>query len=308
MNVGTCFPLQGKIETEALSVVLLQMSPAKGALTLEDVDKNIDKVIEMIKRSATAMPGFDLILTPEIILDGSSPDHTKSLVTLDGPQVQRLKDICKELKIWGVFGAFADLKDGAYLRNVAITINDKGEIVNVYSKTNPWIPRENSTAGDEIQVFEGPKGSRIATIICSDGDYIDTWREAAAKGANVIVRISDYMTPYQEAYELTNRAGAYFTRTYVLATNTCEMDPGFCLFGNSMVVSPEGTVITKAPEGIPYILKADIYPGLCDHIKTQSLMGNLEWQGNHRGAASPDTPGTGKDKSSLYTYLKGGQS
>lgn len=303
MNIGTCFPLQGKIETEALSVVLLQMSPKKGAENLDDVDENIDKVIGLIRKSVVAMPGLDLIVTPEIILDGSSSDHTKSLVTLDGPQVKRLRDICKELKIWGVFGAFADLNDGTFMRNVAITINDNGEIVNVYSKTNPWIPRETSTAGDEIQVFEGPKGARIATIICSDGDYIDTWREASYKGANVIIRISDYMTPYQDAYELTNRAGAYFTRTYVVASNTCEMDDGFCLFGNSMVVGPEGNVITKAPEGIPYILKADLYPGLCDHIRTHSLMGNLEWQGNHRGASSPDNAGVGKDKS-MYEFLK----
>lgn len=303
MNIGSCYPLTGKIETEALSVVLLQMGVGIEANTMEDVDKNIDKVFSMIDRASIGLPGFDLVVTPEIILQGFGENFMNTGLTKDCPQMKRLQAKCKELKIWGVFGAFMDYEDGKFVRNCAITINDEGEIVNIYAKSTPWIPMEPSTPGDEIQVFDGPKGSKMATIICSDGDYQDSWREASAKGANVIVRISDYMTPYQDAYEITNRAGAYFNRAYVIATNTCEMDGEFCLFGKSMVVNPDGNIITMAPEGLPYILKADIYPGLCEHIRKNAFMGNLIWQGEHRGASSPDCDGVGRDKS-MYTYLK----
>lgn len=303
MNIGSCFSLPGKIETESLSVVILQMSPKISAATIEDVDKNIDKVFEYIDRATIGMPGFDLVMTPEIILNGFGAEFYKTALTVDGPQMQRLKDKCKQLGIWAVFGCFIDKEDGEFVRNCAVTINSEGEIVNIYEKTTPWIPLEPSNPGDEIQVFDGPKGSKIATIICSDGDYQDSWREAAVKGANVILRISDYMTPYQDAYEITNRAGAYFNRCYVVACNTCEMDEGFSLFGRSMVVNPDGNVITEAPVGIPYILKADLYPGLCSHIQKQSAMGNLIWQGKHRGAASPACPGVGKDKT-MYEGLK----
>lgn len=303
MNTGTCYSLSGKIETEALSVVLLQMSAPVEAQTMEDVDKNIDKVFAMIDRATIGMPGFDLILTPEIILNGFNGEHFMHTgLTRECSQMKRLQKKCKDLKIWAVFGGYVDFEDGKFVRNCAITINDEGEIVNIYAKTTPWIPMEASTPGDEIQVFDGPKGAKMATIICSDGDYQDSWREASAKGANVICRISDYMTPYQDAYEITNRAGAYFNRAYVLATNTCDMDGGFSLFGKSMVVNPDGMVITMAPEGIPYILKADIYPGLCEHMRVNSPMGNLIWQGEHRGAGSPDYPGVGRDRS-MYTYL-----
>jgi predicted amidohydrolase len=303
MNIGNCFRLNGKIETEALSVVLLQMSPALSAANPEDVDKNIDKIFEYIDRATIGLPGFDLILTPEIVLNGFGEKFYLSALTLDSPQIQRLKDKCRQLGIWAVFGVFIDFKDGKFVRNCAVTINSDGEIANVYAKSTTWIPVEPSTPGDEIQVFDGPKGSRIATIICSDGDYQDSWREASEKGANVICRISDYMTPYQDAYEITNRAGVFFNRCYVVATNTSEMDEGFALFGRSMAVNPDGNIIAEAPIGIPYVLKVDLYPGLCDHIKTQSLMGNLSWQGNHRGASSPDSNGIGRDKS-MYTYLK----
>jgi amidase/formamidase len=303
MNAGNCYPLNGTIQTEALSVVLLQVSPALSASSTGDVDKNIDKIFEYIDRATYGLPGFDLLLTPEIVLNGFSAEFYKSAVTLGSSQVQRLKDKCRDLEIWAVFGIVIDLEDGVFPRNCALTIGPDGEIVNLYVKTTTWIPVEPFTPGDEIQVFDGPKGSRIATLICSDGDYVDAWSEAAHKGANVIVRISDYMTPYQDAYEITNRAGAYFNRLYVLATNTSEMDESFCLFGRSMVVSPDGNIITEAPVGVPYILKADIYPGLCDHIQKQAFMGNLRWQGHHRGASSPETGGIGRDKS-IYAHLK----
>jgi amidase/formamidase len=305
MNIGNCFSLNGKIETEALSVVLLQMLPEVEATCPEEVDKNIDKVFAFIDRATNGFPGFDIIVTPEIILNGFCGTFYKGALKRNSPQIQRLKDKCKTLGIWGVFGLMMDFEDGTFARNCALTINADGEIADIYSKTTPWIPVEPSSPGEEIKVFDGPKGSRIGVIICSDGDYQDSWSEAAYKGANVIVRISDYMTPYQDAYEITNRAGAYFNRCYVLATNTSGMDDNFCLFGRSMVVNPDGGIITQAPDNVPYIIKADIYPGLCDHIQTQALMGNLLWQRQHRGASSPDDKGlgAGQDKS-VYTYLK----
>jgi amidase/formamidase len=303
MNVGTSFALNGTVETEVLSAVLLQMSPAVLDSGPEATDRNIDKIFEYLDRATFSFPGFDLALTPELIVNRPGGDMSVCSLTLGSPQVERLKQKCRELRIWAVFGLFLDLEDGLFAHNCALTINDEGEIANLYCKTNPWLPMEPFTPGDEIQVFEGPKGSRLSTIICADGDYLQTWAEAAHKGANVICRISDYMTPFQEAYEITNRAGAYFNRAYVLATNTAEMDSGFCLFGRSMAVSPEGAIIAEAPVYSPYIFKVDLYPGLCDHIRQQSFMGNLAWQTHHRGASAPGERGLGRD-ASFYEHLQ----
>jgi amidase/formamidase len=107
--------------------------------------------------------------------------------------------------------------------------------------------------------------------------------------------------------EITNRAGDYFTRCYVLATNTSGIDESFCNFGRSMAVNPDGKIISEAPVGLPFILKVDVYPGLRDHIQKQALMGNLTWQWHHRGASSPETGGLGKNKS-MYIHLQGKRS
>jgi predicted amidohydrolase len=302
MGIGTNFAVPGEATTQVLTAVLLQLHIKKEAMTMEEVNENIDYVFENIDRASRGMPGFDLVITPEIVLHGVSENSVKLGLTRDSPEVKRLQDKCRQLKIWGVFGAMMNMEDGSFCGNCAITINSDGEIVNIYQKTNPWIPYEMDTPGDEIQVFDGPKGSRMATIVCSDGDYQDTWREAGAKGANVIVRISDYMNPGQTAWDITNRAGAYFNRAYVLAVNTAGFDSEFCLFGKSMVVNPDGLVITQAPEGINYMLKADIYPGLCDYYKKNSYGGDMIWGGKHRGASCPDCAAEGGKDRSMYTY------
>lgn len=303
MNVGNCFPLNGTIETECLSVAFFQMSLEKVPENREEVMLNVDKILAWIERAVTGFPGIDMIVTPEASLNGVGPHASNCCITLDGPELQRLKEAAKTYEIWLAVGACVDEQDGNFYKNCAITINDQGEIVDVYRKVTPWNPVEPSSPGDEIRVFEGPKGARIASIICSDGDYQDNWREAAAKGANVILRLTTYMTPFENAYEITNRAGAYFNKVYVVAANTSEFDNCYALFGRSMVVNPDGDIIEEAPVGIPYIFKADLYPGICDAIQTQGLMGDLKWLRNHRGAASPDTFGKGRD-TSMYTYLE----
>lgn len=306
MNYGSCFPIPGEIKTKCLSVALFQMPVKKAVTKLDDIPTNVAEISKWMRRTVIGLPGVDLMVTPETALHGFSPTAHNYPVTLDDDNIAQLKAVCKELRVWLVFGAYIDLKNGEPVQNAAITINDKGEIVNVYTKTNPWNPIEPTYPGSEIKVFDGPKGSRIATIICSDGDYIDTWKEAAYKKANVIIRISAYMTPYERVYETTNKAGAYFNKCYVLSTNECGLDDAYCWFGNSMAVNPDGDIYAQAPLQAPYTLKCDVYPGLADAIQKQALMGDLNYLGNHRGGTNPNAAHgkkMGFDKS-LYDFKK----
>jgi len=307
MNYGTCFPITGEIKTECLSVALLQMSVKKPTRSYEDIDENIANLFKWMERTVAGLPGVDFMITPETALHGFSPLAAKLPIKLSDDKFMRIAQKCKELQVWLTVGAIIDKEDGSPVQNGAITFNNQGEMIDVYTKTNPWNPLERNYPGSEIKVYEGPKGAKIATIICADGDYQDTWREAEYKGANVIVRISAYMTPYEKAYEITNRAGAYYNRCYVLATNEVGLDEAYCWFGNSMAVNPDGEVFASAPTGIPWVLKCDVYPGLADKIKTQSLMGYTNYLANHRGGANPLTHKNGRmglDKS-MYSYING---
>lgn len=302
MNIGSTYALNGKFETETLSVCMAQISP-KSAHTWEDVVQNTNQILEYMDRASAGFPGFDLFMVPECCFQGYALGDWVSLaLTLDSEPIRKVRAKCKELGVWGVFNPWLKPDDGKFVQNTAIIINDQGEIVHKYVKMNPWLPGEPTCPGTECPVTPGPKGSKLATIICSDGDYPESWREAAYNGANVILRVSHYMAPYDNAWEITNKAGAYCNQCYVLACNSCGIDECYTYFGDSMAVNPDGTIFAQAPKGIPWLLKADVYPGIIDQMRKQQGAYDFMWQFRHRGGACPDYKGQGKDVSVYNAY------
>ena len=186
-------------------------------------------------------------------------------------------------------------------------INDQGAGVQQSCKMNPWIPTERHYPGWECPVTPGPKGSRIATIVCADGDYPEIWREAAYNGANVIVRITHYMNPWEEAWKLTNRCAAYCNQAYVIGCNCYGVEHACAAFGNSMIINPDGNIITEAPMMVPYVLKADLYPGLVDKLRESSGINSFLYSFRHRGAACRDLGGHGEQRNQYRAYDFGGE-
>lgn len=297
----------GKTETEVLSVVCAQLEPIHAAC-MEEVNQNIDHIIEYMEIGARGFPGYDLFVSPEFGVQGMHPIKRHNVVlTLDSPEVQRLKDACARLQVWGIFSVILRIEDKQEPGNAAIMINDKGEVVHRYFKMNPWIPTERHYPGWECPVTPGPKGSRIATIVCADGDYPEIWREAAYNGANVIVRITHYMNPWEEAWKLTNRCAAYCNQAYVIGCNCYGMEHACAAFGNSMIINPDGNIITEAPMMVPYLLKADLYPGLVDKLRESSGINSFLYSFRHRGAACRDLGGHGEQKNQYRAYDFGGE-
>ena len=73
----------------------------------------------------------------------------------------------------------------------------------------PWVPLEPWQPGDlGVPVCDGPKGSRLSLIICHDGMLPEAAREAAYRGANVILRTAGYTYPIQHSWQITNQTNA----------------------------------------------------------------------------------------------------
>ena len=74
-----------------------------------------------------------------------------------------------------------------YIENKAISINEHGEIENVFFKNKPVPIVEGSVPGDgEIPVMQTDIG-RIATSICYDADFPPLMRKAGKKNADLLV-------------------------------------------------------------------------------------------------------------------------
>ena len=306
MNTGNLFALNGKIVTEALSVCCVQFAPI-GAQTMEEVNENTELVLDYLDTAVSAFPGVDLVVFPEACFQGFAPvNFEEAMLEEDSPQIRRVQERCRALSVWSVVNPLLRSESGKCYVNTAFVINDQGDIVHRYVKMNPWIPFENSVPGKECTVCDGPKGSRLGVIICADGDYPEIWRETAYRGANVIIRPTHYMDPWYNAWELTNRASAYFNQVYVVGANCsgfAKNETRSC-FGRSMIVGPDGNIITEACNGGPGIIKADLYPGIIDRMRSQAVHSSPMYSFCHRGASCPDCGGKGDPSMGYTAYQK----
>lgn len=301
MNIGNVYAMSGEFTVQAMSTVVLQIAPVT-AKDMADVNANIDQICDWMERAVGGFPGVDLIVTPEFGCQGIGPDWKNVLLDLDSPEVGRLLAKCKELNVWGVFSVLVKEYGDHKARNMAILVNNQGEIALKYCKMNQFVPVDWSYPGDSCPVVDGPKGSRIALIICADGDYPEVWREAAYNGANVIVRITHYMAPYDKGWEITNKAGAYCNQIYVVGSSCVDINGTGTNIGHSMILNPDGTVITEAPLGLPWMIKADLYPQIVDKIRTEAVQNNFIWSYRRRGAAHPEVAGVGRPLSDYNAY------
>lgn len=267
--------------------VLVQFGP-KSANTMEDVNYNTDRIIEYMERACTGFPGIDMIIFPECCFQGMAPNNwVKVALSWDSEPIKRVQAKCKELEIWGCFDPWILNKERKGIENTCIIINDKGEIVHKYVKMNPWFPYEPTLPGHEVPVCKGPKGARIATLICADSRYQEVWREAVANGANVVIHVSHWMGPFGNMQKLSNQAGALFNNVMVLACNSVGMDECFNYPGGSMVCNGFGDILQEIPEGVEGMIYWPFAP-LTEDVQHQVVpMMALEWESRHRGAMTP---------------------
>lgn len=296
--------MSAEIGNGVLSAVLVQFSP-RSAKTMEDVDYNTDRILEFMERAVTGFPGIDLIVFPECCFQGMAPNlWIKVALKMNSEPIRRVQKKCKELEIWGVFNPWVWPDSGEFIENTAIIIDDEGNIVHKYVKMNPWLPWESTNPGRSCGVCRGPKGAVLAVIICADSSYQEIWREAVHNGANVILHVSHWMGPYEWTWKLSNQAGAYFNSVYVLAANSVGMDEAFIYCGDSMVVSPNGEIISEAPLGIEWMLRADISPLANTMVLSQNAGIDRVWDSAHRGASAPGQNGYGLGYEDYTVYNK----
>ena len=283
-----------------LSVSCVQFDPIS-ANTMDDVDRNTDRILEYMDRAAVGNPGTDIVVFPECCFQGcAAVNWIKVALTLDSEPVRRVREKCRDLQMWGIFNPWIKPDDGTFIENLAIVVDDEGEIVGKYVKMNPAVPFEQTKPGREMTIIEGPQGAKMAILICSDSQYPELWREAGYKGANVAFHISHWLCPFEEQWEITNRAGALYGGYPVIAVNSFGTDEGFSSFGNSMVVAANGHVNYLAPQ-MPCIFSTTVAPAAAEAARINGMV-KAPWSSYHRGAACPDQNGIGLDYSDYAIY------
>ena len=227
--------------------------------------------------------------------------NPRIMCSLDGPEVSALRQACRGNDIWGCFSLMEHNPAGNPY-NSGILVSNKGEIALYYRKLHPWVPVEPWEPGDlGIPVVTGPKGAKVALIICHDGMFPEMAREAAYKGAEIMLRTAGYTAPIRESWRFTNQANAFCNLMITANVCMCGSDGTFDSMGEGMIVNFDGTILAHATSSRPNeIITAEVRPDLVREARIHWGVENNIYQLGHRGftavaAGAQDCP---------YTYMR----
>ncbi len=239
----------------------VRMALAQFESVLGEVEANIAKACQDI--AAAGEQGADIICFPEMFTTGYNlaviGSRMKDLaLSLDSPEVNRLRAAAREAGIW-VVAPFAELRPGyATPFNSAVVIDAQGEIRGSYAKTHLWaLEQDYFELGSEFPVFAAPFG-RFGVMICYDAGFPEVCRILGQQGAEFVFMPSAWRIQDKDIWDLNIPQRALENILYVVAVNRFGYEHGVFLFGNCKVADPRGRIIADFPLGEPGLFFVDI--------------------------------------------------
>ncbi len=281
MPVGTVF---SSPDTVGVAVVNY---PAPVLESRDAVLDNCRALADYVAVTKRGYPGLDLIVFPEYSTQGFHPTRWQELtVDCPGAETAILADACRRHAVWGVFSLTGERNPDGNPWNTCIVVDAAGDIVLRYRKILPWCPQEPWFPGDRTMVVEGPKGLRLGTIICYDGDVPEIVRDTVAKGAELVVRIQGYMYPNREQQRLVAQVRALDNLAYVAVANLAGRDLTYSYFGHSCIVDFDGRMLAECstvPGEVQYaVLSVSAIRDARRHWRSENHLFNLL----HRGSTA----------------------
>ena len=282
-----------------IGMVQLQLPIVK---TTTDLAEQTQKIVEMVGKARRNMATMDLVVFPEYALHGLSMDTNPEIMcSIDGPEVAALKQACVDNEIWGCFSVMEN-NPGGNPYNSGIIVDDSGNLKLYYRKLHPWVPVEPWEPGDlGIPVIEGPKGAKLALVICHDGMFPEVAREAAYQGAEIMLRTAGYTAPIRDSWKFTNQSNAFCN--LMITANVCMSgtDGTFDSMGEGMIVNFDGTILAHGSNGrTDEIITAEVRPDLLREARANWGVENNIYQLGHRGYVAVK----GGAQDCPYTYMK----
>lgn len=268
--------------------------------TKSDLDAQTKRICDLVAKAKHGNPGMDLVVFPEYALHGLSMNTNPEIMCdLNGPEVTAFKRACTENKIWGCFSIMEHNPRGNPY-NSGLIVDDRGELQLYYRKLHPWVPVEPWEPGDlGVPVCTGPKGAKLALIICHDGMFPEMAREAAYKGAEIMLRTAGYTAPIRHTWRVTNQANAFCNLMYTASVCMCGSDGTFDSMGEGMFVNFDGTVLVQGSHRPDEIIACELRPDLAREARRVWGVENNIYQFGHRGYVAVK----GGARDCPYTYM-----
>jgi formamidase len=269
--------------------------------TPQDLARQTARIVELVGKARRNLSTMDLVVFPEYALHGLSMDINPAIMcALDGPEVAAFTQACRDNAIWGCFSIMEANPDGNPY-NSGLIIDDQGELKLYYRKLHPWVPVEPWEPGDlGIPVIDGPRGCKLSLIICHDGMFPEMAREAAYKGAEIMLRTAGYTAPIRQAWRFTNQSNSFCNLMVTANVCMCGSDGTFDSMGEAMIVDFDGSIIAEGTTGrADEIITAEVRPDLVREARANWGVENNIYQLGHRGF----TAVAGGAQDAPYSYM-----
>jgi deaminated glutathione amidase len=231
-----------------------------------DRGRNLETADRLVREAAAA--GATLVVLPEHFdLRGTDDDYVRGAEPLDGPTVERVRELARELGIDLVAGSITERRAGhEKASNTSLHAGPDGELHAVYRKIHlfdvtvgetEYRESDSGEPGDELVVTETADGTKLGLTVCYDVRFPELYRILALQGALVATVPANFTRTTGEAHwEVLLRARAIENQLFVIAPGQSgEHPPGMPAYGNSLIVDPWGEVLARAPgEGETFVV------------------------------------------------------
>ena len=217
-------------------------------------DVNREKMITIIDKIKTEKPNIRLILFPETILGyyyrPSNPSEYQNTIaeTIPGITTNEISAKAIEHQVYISFGMVE--KDGEDLYNAQVLIGPDGGIKPVYRKMQlgSWDEENGFKAGDAINVYP-IDNIKVATIICSDGNYLETHKKIHELGAELVLHA--LANPKRSLNNILYQWK--YTFSWLLSANRIGTEDGTTYDGRLFLSAPSGELKASSVDVDGYI-------------------------------------------------------
>ena len=272
-----------------LTVAAAQLGPIQRA---EPRASAVARMVRLMERAHAR--GVQVVVFPELALTTFFPRHYhEDRAEADGwfelampsNETAPLFDAARRFGISFHLGYAERTPDGRHF-NTAILVSPAGEIMLKYRKVHlpghaefdparkvQHLEKRYFEVGDlGFPVVRAPLGGMAVNaglLICNDRRWPEAWRVMGLQSVELVML--GYNTPSInqdsrgfEAHHLrvlhshlTIQAGAYQNATFAVATAKAGVEDGCELFGNSIIVNPQGEIMAEATSWDDELITAD---------------------------------------------------
>ena len=244
----------------------------------DNKDQNIQNAVSMLQTASNN--GAQVALLPEMFncpYDSSLFSHYSETMET-GFTISEISSSAKSLSMYIAAGSIPERNEDK-LFNTCFVFNNKGQIIGRHRKTHLFdidIPSkitfkesDSLSAGNEITIVD-TEYCKIGIAICYDIRFPEFIRMAALKDAKLLLLPASFnMTTGPAHWELLMRARALDNQLYVAAASPARNEnSSYVAYGNSILVDPWGSVISKADKE-EKIIYGDIDLDLVERIRSE---------------------------------------